>query len=380
MDIKKRIGILGGGQLGKMLAQAGSRWDLDIRILDKSPDQPAGKVVSKFVQGDFTDYETVLSFGQEVDVITIKIENVNTEALMVLEGQGKEVYPQPNVIDLIKDKGLQKEFYRKKKLPTSDFELYDSAREIKEDVFSGKLQLPFVQKSRTEGYDGRGIKVVKNHDDIGDLLQTKSVVESLVDIDKELAVIVARSVSGEVTIFPAVEMTFHPTANLVENLICPARVSEEVLLSMNNLGQQIIEAFDMVGVLAIEFFLSKDGALLINEVAPRPHNSGHHTIEGNVTSQYEQHLRAILGLPLGDTSLRSAAVMLNLLGEEGFSGLVKYNGLEECLKEKDVHIHIYGKKETRPFRKMGHMTILGTDVETALAMAEKVRMRLKVET
>ncbi|MCB0686860.1 MAG: 5-(carboxyamino)imidazole ribonucleotide synthase [Saprospiraceae bacterium] len=378
MIIRTKIGILGGGQLGKMLMQAGSRWDLDLWSMDKDFDFPAAKVTNQFVEGDFTHYESVYTFGQQMDILTIEIENVNTEALHQLEKEGKRVYPQPAVIDMIKDKGLQKEFYRNNNLPTSKYLLLEDKKEILAALAKETISLPFVQKARTEGYDGRGVQIVRSLEDLNKLFDRPSVIEELVPIKSELAVLVARNRSGQIVTYPCVEMAFHPTANLVEQLISPARIPEKIENQARELARKIIEDFNMVGLLAIEFFLTSDNQLLINEAAPRPHNSGHHTIEANITSQYEQHLRSILNLPLGDPSLRSSAVMINLLGENGYTGPVIYQNLDSCLGIQDVHIHLYGKKETKPFRKMGHATILDEDLDAAIMKAKEVAKTLKV--
>ncbi|NND05136.1 MAG: 5-(carboxyamino)imidazole ribonucleotide synthase [Saprospiraceae bacterium] len=374
----KRIGVLGGGQLGKMMAQAAGRWNLDLHLMDKTTDFPAAQVTDGFIVGDFSKYDPVYSFGQEMDVITIEIENVNTDALAQLEADGKAVYPQPRVIRTIKDKGLQKLFYRNHQLPTSDFALYEGASDIQKAIDAGTLKLPFVQKARTGGYDGRGVHVIRTKEDLDQLLPTTSVVEDMIDIEKELSVIVARNPSDAVCCFPVVEMTFHPTANLVEDLRSPAAISDDLVLQIEQLAHRVIRAYNMVGILAIELFFTKDGALLINEVAPRAHNSGHQTIEANICSQYEQLLRAILDLPLGSTQQRAPAVMVNILGEPGHHGPARYEGLEKCLAMPDVHLHIYGKKETKPYRKMGHATILGATLEEAVEKAKEVSGLIKV--
>lgn len=378
MFTNTRIGILGGGQLGKMLVQAGSRWDLDLWVMDKDFDYPAAKVTNQFIQGDFTRYDLVYQLGKLVDIVTIEIENVNTEALHQLEKEGKEIYPQPTVIDIIKDKGRQKQFYLDHGIGTSAFHLCDNAAAIRQLVADGKIRIPFVQKSRTEGYDGRGVQIIRDEDDLVYLFDKPSVIEEMIAIKNEIAVLVARNVSGEMVVYPAVEMAFHPTANLVEQLLAPARIDAGIEMQAQELAKKVIQELDMVGLLAIEFFITENDELLVNEAAPRPHNSGHQTIEANVTSQYEQHLRAILDLPLGDPSLKSPAVMINLLGEDGYQGEVLYQGLERCLALSNVHVHIYGKKETKPFRKMGHVTILADDLASAMDQAKKVANTLKV--
>ena len=378
MICNTKIGILGGGQLGKMLVQAGSRWDLDLWTMDKDFDFPAAKVTNQFIQGDFTNYDLVYQLGRLVDIITIEIENVNVEALFKLEKEGKEIYPQPSVIQTIKDKGLQKNFYHSHQIPTSAYELVENAGEIKEKVKNGELSLPFVQKARTEGYDGRGVQIVRTEGDLDKLFDRPSVIEDLIHIKNEIAVLVARNPGGNTVVYPSVEMAFHPTANLVEQLISPARISRTVEQHAQEIAIKVIEEMNMVGLLAIEFFITDNDELLVNEAAPRPHNSGHHTIEANVTSQYEQLLRAILDLPLGDPSLKSPAVMINLLGEDGYNGPVEYEGLEDCLAIPNVHIHLYGKKETKPFRKMGHATILDDEIDQAIGKARKVANTLRV--
>jgi 5-(carboxyamino)imidazole ribonucleotide synthase len=376
--ITKKIGILGAGQLGKMLLQAGSRWDLDLHIMDKAADFPAAKLTNQFTKGDFTLYDDVYRFGQQMDIISIEIENVNSDALLQLEREGKKVHPQAAVIQTIKDKGLQKQFYAKNSIPTSNFILANSAPDILNRLKSGDIKLPFVQKSRTEGYDGRGVQVVRNEADLAYLFDKPSVIEDMVDIKKEIAVLVARNASGAIVDYPAVEMAFHPTANLVEQLISPARIQTDSEQKMRMLAKKIIKDLDMVGLLAIEFFLTNEDQILVNEVAPRPHNSGHHTIEGNVTSQYEQHLRAILDLPLGLTDISSPAVMINLLGAEGYEGDAYYEGLSQSLAMSNVHVHIYGKKTTKPFRKMGHVTVLDKDLDIAIAKAKKIAKIIRV--
>ena len=373
-----KLGILGGGQLGKMLTLAASNWDVNTYVLDPSNACSAAQTCTHFKRGDFNDYNTVYEFGQKMDMITIEIENVNIEALKKLKEEGKEVYPNPDTLAIIKDKGLQKEFYLDKSLPSSDFLLFKNEAEIKKAVKEGKIQLPFVQKLRTEGYDGKGVKVVQTNEDLAHLLKGASVVEQKIAIDKELAVIVARSTQGEIKCFPIVEMEFSPEANLVEYLICPANVSKAIAEQADKLAVEVVAALDYEGILAVEMFLTKNGQLLINEVAPRPHNSGHHTIESILTSQYEQQLRAIFGFPLGSTSLKIPSIMMNVLGEPGYQGQVKYVGLNKCMAIDGIKLHIYGKKTTKPFRKMGHITILDKDLNSAKEKAKYIKQHLKV--
>ncbi len=374
-----KIGILGGGQLGKMLALAAHNWDLDTWVLDQDKSFPAGPVCTHFVEGNFKDFDQVYAFGKQVDVLTIEIEHVNTDALMKLAAEGVKIHPAPEQLNLIKDKGLQKQFYAAEGLPSSAFRLFSDENEVRNALRDGSLSFPFVQKSRTAGYDGRGVALIQNQDQLESrLMPGPCVVEDKVDIDKELAVIVARNESGTVKAFPAVEMIFNPVANLVEFLSCPANISRELEQAAEALAIRTIQAYGLCGLLAVELFLTKKGELLINEVAPRPHNSGHHTIDSCYTSQFEQHLRAILNLPLGSTEMKTASVMVNLLGEEDHFGPVAYQGMEHCLSMKGVNIHLYGKKETRPFRKMGHVTVVADSVSAAFDIARRAKENLKV--
>lgn len=379
--MQKTLGILGGGQLGKMLCQAASIWHQPVHILDENVDFPAAPYATKFVAGNFRNEADVLAFGRTVDVLTIEIEHIDTKALRQLEAEGIEVYPQPDVIDTIKDKGLQKRFYRKHDLPTAAFELFDSKDHIVEAVNEGRWRFPFVQKVRTGGYDGRGVAVIRNAADLEEkLMEGPSLLEELADIEKELAAVVARGTDGSIRVFPCVEMEFHPTANLVEYLLCPAAIDGDVQTAVNDLARKTAEAYGVVGLLAVELFLNKDGSIWINEVAPRPHNSGHHTIEACITSQYEQHLRAVLGLPLGATDLLKPAAMANILGAEGHTGPAVYKNLEQVLAIPGVYPHIYGKAITKPFRKMGHLSAIGDTVTQARERAEKAKQLLSVET
>ncbi len=368
------IGILGGGQLGRMIIQNGVNLNLNISVLDPDKNAPCKHLVKKFTQGSLTDYETVLAFGKGKDLITIEIENVNIEALKVLEKEGVKVYPQPHIIELIQDKGAQKMFYQRNNLPSPDFFLVEK----KEQITKYADYFPFFQKLRKGGYDGKGVTKLVSPHHLDKAFEAPSVLERLVDFDKELAVIVARSESGEIKCFPVVECEFSPEANLVEFLFSPANIKKNVEKEAIRLATQVAEKLGIIGLLAVELFLTKDGKVLINEVAPRPHNSGHHTIEANVTSQFEQHLRAILNLPLGDTSIVKAGVMVNLLGDFGHEGVAVYQGMEDVLKFSGVYIHLYGKQLTKPFRKMGHVTIVDDDILKAKQKAKLVKSTLKV--
>jgi 5-(carboxyamino)imidazole ribonucleotide synthase len=369
-----KLGILGGGQLGRMLIQEAINYNVQVHIIDPAADAPCSQIAHSFSVGNFNDYDTVLAFGKDKNVLTIEIEHVNVDALKELEKQGVEVFPQPHVLDIIKDKGLQKQFYADNNIPTSEFRIAANKAEALTHIADG----PWMQKLRTGGYDGKGVTPLKNNDDASTAFDAPSVLEKWVSFEKEIAVIVARNKSGQINSFPAVEMEFNPEANLVEFLFAPANTSPEIEAKAQSIAVDIITKLDMVGILAVEMFLTKDGEILVNEIAPRPHNSGHQTIEGNITSQYEQHLRAILDMPLGDTSLIAPVVMVNILGEKGYAGPAIYEGLDEVLSIPGAYVHLYGKTETKSFRKMGHCTVLHKDLETAKQNARKVLETLKV--
>ncbi len=368
------IGVLGGGQLGRMLIQAGINLDLNFQVLDPDAQAPCAGI-ARFTQGKLTDYETVMAFGKTCDIITIEIENVNTKALIDLEKAGKKVFPQPAVIELIQDKRVQKQFFADNQIPTAPFVLVNN----KEDVAKHENFLPAVNKLGKEGYDGRGVQVIKTKADLNKAFDAPGLLEKWIPFEKEIAVIVSRNALGEVAVYPAVEMVFHPEANLVEYLFSPAQIETEIAQQAEAIARKVITSLNMIGLLAVEMFVTKEGEVLVNEVAPRPHNSGHQTIEGNVTSQYEQHLRAILTLPMGSTALLAPSAMVNLLGEEGFTGSACYEGLEEVLKAEGVYVHLYGKKTTKPFRKMGHVTIVDKDLNSLKKKANFVKQTLKVK-
>lgn len=373
-----KLGIIAGGQLAKMLIQDSSKWDIISYVLDGDDHCPARWIANHFVQGSRLDEETVYRFGKLVDVLTFEIESVNVAALKRLKAEGLYIAPDPAILELIQDKGLQKEFYRQHAIPTAPFRLYESARQIREEVQSGRLKIPFVQKLRKGGYDGRGVAVIDSVDDLEQLLEGSSVVEEKIDIDREVSVIAARNRNGEIRCFPVVEMVFDPKANLVDRLFCPSSLDEVQIARANEIASELVRDLQMEGLLAVEFFVDHDGQLLVNEVAPRPHNSGHHTIESVVTSQFEQHLRAVLNLPLGSTAMKLPAVMVNILGAEGYEGPVRYEGLTESLAIEGVKIHLYGKKITRPYRKMGHVTIIDRSLERAQEKADMVKRLIRV--
>jgi len=373
--LSRRIGVLGGGQLGRMMIQSAIDLNLDIKILDPDKNAPCKHLVEAFENGSLTDYDKVLAFGQDCDLITIEIENVNTEALKELQKEGKQVFPQPEVIELIQDKRRQKTFYKANRLPTSDFVLTENAKQVE----ANKDLLPAVHKLGKGGYDGRGVQVIKTESDLSKAFEEPGLLERFVNFEKELSVVVARNSSGNVATFPVTELSYHPEENLVEFLFSPATISSEVAEKAKRLAEEVISKLNMVGLLAVEMFLTADNEILINEIAPRTHNSGHQTIEGNITSQFEQHIRAILNLPLGNTATTRPCAMVNLLGEDGYVGEAYYEGIEEALAMKDVHIHLYGKKLTKPFRKMGHITVGADDPKELKAKALQIKNLIKVK-
>ncbi len=375
-----RLGIVAGGQLGKMLIQEASKWGIETYILDNDPSCPAAMLASRYVQGHHLDYHAVLSLGRQVDILTYELENINIEAVRQLKAEGISVKPDPEILAMIQDKGEQKLFYQKHNIPTAPFQLFENAEAIREAINHDRLSLPFVQKLRRGGYDGRGVFPVSKHEDLFNLMEGPSITETRIDIDKEVAVLVARNFTGEIKCFPVVEMVFDPRANLVDKLFSPASVGKETENHLFKIATTIVQQLQYEGILAIEFFISKKGEIFVNEMAPRTHNSGHHTIESMITSQFEQHIRAILNLPLGSTEMKKPAVMINVLGAIGYEGPVKYEGLEDVLAIDGVKVHLYGKKITKPFRKMGHVTILGNTLEEAMEKAEKVKTTLKVKS
>ncbi|WP_452597333.1 5-(carboxyamino)imidazole ribonucleotide synthase [Pontimicrobium sp. MEBiC01747] len=373
-----KLGILGGGQLGKMLLNETRKFDIKTHVLDPSDEAPCKIACNVFTKGDLMDYDTVFNFGKQVDILTFEIENVNVDALEALEKEGIKVYPSSSNLRIIQNKAAQKLFYVDNNLPTSSFSRFAYASEIEDAVINGGLTLPFVWKSAQFGYDGNGVKIIRTLDDLKGLPKGECIAEQLVDFKNELAVIVSRTPDGEVKTYPVVEMEFHPEANQVEYVICPGRVSEIVAKKAQEVALNVSKAFNHVGLLAVELFQTQEDNILINEVAPRPHNSGHQTIEASYTSQFEQHLRAILNLPLGRTDSKVGGVMVNLVGAEGYTGNVIYKNIDTIMQMDGVTPHIYGKKVTRPFRKMGHVTIVHEDLNTARQIAENVKKTIKV--
>ncbi|MHA7131930.1 5-(carboxyamino)imidazole ribonucleotide synthase [Algoriphagus namhaensis] len=372
----KVLGVLGGGQLGRMLIQSAINYNQDIHILDPDPNAPCKDIAQEFQVGSLKDYDDVVNFGKNCDVITVEIENVNTDALQALADEGKKVFPQPHILKLIQDKREQKKFYKNNGIPTADFVLTEG----KEDAARQVGFLPAVNKLGRDGYDGRGVQVLRSEADLDLAFDAPGLLEKLIDFEREIAVTVARNESGDLVAYPAVECAFHPTANLVEYLFAPAEISKEIEQRAQEIAKAVILKLDMIGILAVEMFVTRSGAVLVNEIAPRPHNSGHHTIEANFTSQFEQHLRAVMNWPLGDPSLRCPAAMVNLLGEEGYTGEVMVEGKEEALAESGVYIHMYGKKLTKPFRKMGHVTVLDQNVDNLKKRAQRIKELIKIKS
>ncbi len=368
-----KLGVLGGGQLGRMLLTETQKFDIYTAILDGAKNAPCADICNEFIQGDLMDYQTVYNFGKKVDLLTIEIEHVNIDALFDLEKEGLTVYPMPSVLQIIQHKGRQKDFFVANEIPTANYKRFASLKNM-DDV----MTFPFVWKTAQFGYDGTGVKVVRSKSDLNDLPNVDCIVEDLIPFKNELAVIVARNADGETKIYPVVEMEFHPTANQVEYVICPARIDSTIAKKAQKIALKVADSFQFIGLLAVEMFQTKEDEILVNEVAPRTHNSGHYSIEASYTNQFEQHLRAILNLPLGNPESKVAGIMVNLVGEEGYAGEVIYENMENILKIDGVTPHIYGKKETRPFRKMGHVTIVHADIEKARDIAETVKKTIRV--
>ena len=365
-----KIGILGGGQLGRMLIQEALKYDDEFYTLDPSSDCPCAGI-SHLTKGNFNDYQTVMNFGKDKDVLTIEIEHVNVRALEDLQKQGIKIIPSPNAVKIIQQKILQKEFYQKNEIPSPDFQVIQDKSEV-------NFPLPFVQKLNTGGYDGKGVQVIRNEKDLENLWDAPSVLEALVDIEKELSVIVAKNDKGEVKVFPVTEMVTDPRLNLLDFNICPSEISDEIQSQIDKIVRKFIQAIASSGLFAIELFLDKDGKVWVNETAPRLHNSGHLTQEGNSNSQFEQMYRVIKNLPLADTDADKYSGMFNLVGEEGYQGKAYYEGLEEVLKLPKTYVHLYGKTETKSGRKMGHINILADSREELLEKLTTIKLMIRV--
>lgn len=377
---QKKLGILGGGQLGKMLLQTTRTWDIYTKVLDPDNEAPARLSCNEFQVGSLMDYDTVFNFGKDCDVVTIEIEHVNVHALQALKKQGVTVHPDPNALEIINDKGLQKMFFKANDLPTSDFMFFENKDDVIKSLHQGVISLPFVQKSRKDGYDGRGVQIVNIAADTERLLNGSCLVEDKVDLKMEIAIIASRNIQGEVACYDAVAMDFVEGANMLDLLLYPVAIDATLVSKAKDIASELIQKLNICGLLAVEFFIDKKDTIYINEIAPRPHNSGHQTIESSETSQYEQHLRGILDLPLGSTNVTIPSVMVNLLGAEGYSGNVYYEHIEKCMATEGVHVHIYGKKQTRPFRKMGHVTVTNKSLDEAKKIAQWVKQTLIVKS
>tara|TARA_B100001057_G_C22871817_1_gene959381 strand:- start:6732 stop:7886 length:1155 start_codon:yes stop_codon:yes gene_type:complete len=375
---KKKLGILGGGQLGKMILFTTRKWDIQTHVMDPNKNAPARLACDNFKVGDLMNYESVFNFGSEMDVLTIEIENVNIKALFALEKKGVKIFPQPSILKIIQNKSKQKNFYSINKIPTANFRTFSDLETLKNSIAKGNLSYPFVWKSSMMGYDGFGVSIVKTNKDLETLNNCECITEDLVPIKSELSVIIARRTNGEVKVYPVVEMKFNSTSNQVEYVICPAQISKKIKSKAEDLARVVSEKLQHIGILAVEMFLTETDEVIINEVAPRPHNSGHITIESSYTSQFEQHIRSILDLPLGSTEIKIPAVMVNLVGKEGFYGPVAYKNIDQILVIDGVNPHIYGKKQTRPNRKMGHVTIVNKNLNEALKTAEQVKSIIEV--
>lgn len=372
MDLK--IGIVGGGQLGKMMAQEAKKWSFSVAVLDPTPGSPASRVADEQIVADFYDAEKIRELVESSDISTYEIEHINTDVLKELVKEGHAVQPSPEVLETIKDKSRQKRMLDRNNIPTARWKMVE--RDLSSEIMA--FGLPAFQKACRGGYDGRGVHAVHTKEDLGNALKCDSFLEEMVDIEKELAVMVARSTKGEIKCYPVVEMAFDERANICDTVIAPARIDPKVCRTASDMAVSCVESLDGIGIFGIEMFLTKAGKILVNEIAPRPHNSGHYTIEACATSQFEQHIRAIAGFPLGSTELLIPAVMVNILGEEGYEGRPDYENIDDVLAIPGASIHIYGKKITKPFRKMGHVTIVDRDMDKALEKAETIKRTLRV--
>lgn len=371
-----KIGILGGGQLGRMLIQSCIDFNIITHVMDPDPNAPCSKICHEFLNESFQDYDAVVYFGKKVDVLTIEIEHVNVDALFELQERGVKVFPQPEIIQMVQDKGVQKKFFQNQGYPTAPFELLGNPQD---EIALYKDFLPAFLKLRKGGYDGRGvIQVDSVPSDVSTIFHQPSVLEKKVNCKKELAVIVARNIFDEIAVYPAVETVFHPEHHLVDYLISPAAITENIAKQAEEICIHLAKTLNLVGIMAVEFFLDFNDQLFLNEIAPRPHNSGHQSMEANDCSQFEMLLRAISGLPLGSTKILSPSVMINILGEPNYTGTAVYQGLEEVLKQDGVYLHLYGKLMTKPFRKMGHITVTDSSLIKAIEKANAVKSVLKV--
>jgi len=375
-----KLGILGGGQLGKMLLEEAIRLDIEAAVMDPDPQCACSGITLKFEQGGLLDKEAILAFGRKCEVLTIEIENVDASALKQLEEEGLKVYPPSAVLARIQDKGTQKLFYTEHDLPTAPYELFDSRDEVRAAVEEAEWTLPFVWKARRGGYDGRGVHIVKKLSDLDELPDVPCFLEDLVAIKTEIACVGVRSSNGELAVYPPVEMEFHPESNQVEQTFVPSLADPELIKEAEKYTHALLEQQEHVGLLAVEFLVNEQGALLLNEMAPRPHNSGHIFSDTSWTSQFEQHLRAVMGFPLGATELRQPGVMINLVGDREHEGRVAYEGAAKAMAEPGVYLHLYGKKTTRPNRKMGHVNIVAHSLGEARSRARNLAENIKIKS
>lgn len=370
------LGILGGGQLGKMLLQVTSRLSIKTNVLDPSNDSPCKEICSEFTKGQLMDFDAVYNFGKNCDLVTYEIEHINVDALEKLEKEGVKVFPNSSTLRIIQDKSIQKQFFIDNNIPTAKFKYYNSLKDLKVE----KLKFPCVWKKTKFGYDGYGVKILKSKKDLNNLPETQFIIEEMIPFKKELATTVVRNQNGDIEIFPIVEMMFNEISNQVEFVVCPAQVSDELKARAEKVALKVSKTFKQVGLLAVEMFLTHDNTILVNEVAPRPHNSAHYSIEGCINSQFDQHINAILNLPLGCSKSNNYAIMANLVGGIGYNGDVIYEGINEAMNFDNVKIHIYGKKETKPNRKMGHITVIDTDLKSGLQIAKTIKNLIQIKT
>ncbi len=367
-----KLGIIGGGQLGKIMSQKAKKLGFHVTIFDPTPNCPAAQVSDRQIVAGFYDKENLEQLVKECDVTTFELEHVDTEVLKKLYDQDYKIFPSPYVMELIQDKYEQKKLLDEKGIAVPKYKKIESREDLK------SFGLPVIQKARKGGYDGKGVMILRNEDDLENCIKADSFIEELVDIDKELAIIVARNIEGQIAAYPIVEMLFDERVNICDIVMAPARISEDLEKIAKDMAIKSIEILDGVGIFGVEMFLTKKGEVLLNEIAPRPHNSGHYTFESCATSQFEQIIRAVTNLPLGSTKLISPSVMVNLLGEEGYEGEPFIEGIHEALEIPELSFHFYGKKETKPFRKMGHITVLSEDLDEALKKALKAKDILKI--
>lgn len=368
----QKTGILGGGQLGRMLLQSAANYPVETFVMENDPGCPAANLCDHFIQGDIRNFDDVYNFGKDLDSVTIEIENVNVDALEKLESQGVKVYPRPAVLRIIKNKIRQKEYYQSHSIPTAAFVTTNNVEELKKH---GDF-LPAVHKLAEGGYDGKGVKIIRNADDIQDGFDGPAVLEKLIPVHKEIAQMVAIDEKGNTALYPPVEMVFDPRLNLLDYQICPAEIEQRVLWKVEAVALSVVRNFKSPGIFAVELLIDRQGDVYVNETAPRVHNSGHHTIEAHYSSQFDMLWRVILGYPLGNASQILPSVMVNLVGDSGHTGIVRYEGLEEILKIENAFVHIYGKKETKPGRKMGHVTVMSREKQELLHQSNKIKHTL----